>query len=163
MKVACNSCLGCWVGLWNCLFMLISISMDIGFEHWQSNELPFSNFSPKWGTGGKKTVCHIGYCLCERMRPYLPQQLKWFLFSCYSGSREASDELWSTVSGGYKARRSCLGSHHYPWENHGPVSCCSKICQDAVLGETTWLSTLHHCHCGYSEREGMLFLCCLAS
>lgn len=83
-----------------------------------------------------------------------------FSFSCHLGCREASDQPWSSVSGRNKTRGSCLGSHHYPWEDHGPVSRCSKICQDAVLGETTWLSTLRYCHCGYPECEGiLLFLC----
>lgn len=144
------------------IYVYLSISMVTGFEHWQSNELPFSNFSSKRGIGSKKTLCHIGHCLCERQdhSPRNSWSVFFFSFSCHLGCREASDQPWSSVSGRNKTRGSCLGSHHYPWEDHGPVSRCSKICQDAVLGKTTWLSTLRYCHCGYPECEGiLLFLC----
>ena len=66
-----------------------------------------------------------------------------------SGSREAPCKAWSSVSGGGTVGKDERVSYYSPREDHGPVSCCSKICQDALSGKTAWLSTLHHCHCGY--------------
>jgi len=73
----------------------------------------------------------------------------------YPGGRRAPGKAWSSVSGGSTVGRNERVSYHSPWEDHGPVSCCSKICQDALPGKAAWLSAIHHCHCGDPSCDGI--------
>lgn len=125
--------------------------MNSGFEHRQSSELPISNSTLRCFIGCKlylpASMAIFTFAIGKRQ--FLSQQL---MCSCgvrpYPGSRRPPGKAWSSVSGGSTVGRDECVSYHSPWEDHGPVSCCSKICQDAFPGKAAWLSAVHHCHCG---------------